>query len=58
MRGLVAAEECKTGSHHVKTLMKRMGIQELLQNQPAWTLGEGKGLSSVFDCFWIGNRHR
>jgi len=29
LRGLLAAEGCKTGRRHVKTLMKRMGIEAL-----------------------------
>jgi hypothetical protein len=27
LRGLLAAERCKIGRRHVKTLMKRMGIE-------------------------------
>jgi putative transposase len=30
-RGLLTAEGCKTGRRHVKTLMKRMGIEALLR---------------------------
>ena len=29
LRGLVAAEGCKVGRRHVKTLMRRMGIEAL-----------------------------
>ena len=29
LRGLLAAEGCKTGRRHVKTLMQRMGIEAL-----------------------------
>jgi putative transposase len=29
LRGLLAADGCKIGRRHVKTLMKRMGIEAL-----------------------------
>jgi putative transposase len=37
LRGLLAAEGCKTGRRHVKTLMKRMGI-EALYRRPRTTM--------------------
>ena len=39
LRGLLAAEGCKTGRRHVKTLMKRMGI-EALYRRPRTTKPE------------------
>ena len=39
LRGLLAAEECKIGRRHVKTLMKRMGI-EALYRRPRTTKPE------------------
>jgi putative transposase len=39
LRGLLAAEGCKTGRRHVKTLMKRMGI-EALYRRPRTTTPE------------------
>src|SRR5688572_3548660 len=39
LRGLLAAEGCKTGRQHVKTLMKRMGI-EALYRRPRTTKPE------------------
>ena len=39
LRGLVAAEECKVGRRHVKTLMQRMGI-EALYRRPRTTKPE------------------
>jgi putative transposase len=39
LRGLLAAEGCKTGRRHVKTLMKRMGI-EALYRRPRMTKPE------------------
>jgi putative transposase len=42
LRGLLAAEGCKIGRRHVKTLMKRMGIEALYRRprttkpEPAW----------------------
>src|SRR6266702_28823 len=39
LRGLMAAEGCKTGRRHVKTLMKRMGI-EALYRRPRTTKPE------------------
>ena len=39
LRGLLAAEGCKIGRRHVKTLMKRMGI-EALYRRPRTTKPE------------------
>src|SRR4051794_6471370 len=39
LRGLLAAEECKIGRRHVKTLMRRMGI-EALYRRPRTTKPE------------------
>jgi len=39
LRGLVAAEGCKVGRRHVKTLMQRMGI-EALYRRPRTTKPE------------------
>ena len=34
LRGLVAADGCKVGRRHVKTLMRRMGIEALYRRPP------------------------
>jgi putative transposase len=39
LRGLLAAEGCKVGRRHVKTLMRRMGI-EALYRRPRMTMPE------------------
>jgi hypothetical protein len=39
LRGLLAAEGCKVGRRHVKTLMRRMGI-EVLYRRPRTTTAE------------------
>ena len=45
LRGLLAAEGCKVGRRHVKTLMKRMGI-EALYRHPRTTKPEQIGRAS------------
>ena len=41
LRGLLAAEGCKTGRRHVKTLMKRMGIEALYRRPRTTKPGPG-----------------
>ena len=55
LRGLLAAEGCKIGRRHVKTLMRRMGIEALYRRPPhsikltstncqsAWQPNPGRG---------------
>ena len=47
LRGLLAAEGCKVGRRHVKTLMKRMGIAALYRH-PRTTKPEPGHKVSVF----------
>ena len=39
LRGLLAAEGCKIGRRHVRTLMRRMGI-EALYRRPSFTVAQ------------------
>src|SRR5207244_13467909 len=44
LRGLLAAEGCKIGRRHVKTLMKRMGIEALYRRPRTTTPAPGQRL--------------
>jgi transposase InsO family protein len=63
LRGLLAAEGCKIGRRHVKTLMRRMGI-EALYRRPRTTKAEPAhgefesehpGYCGAQDTFYVGN---
>src|SRR3974377_135247 len=45
LRGLLAAEGCKIGRRHVKTLMKRMGIEALYRRPRTTEPGAGHKIS-------------
>ena len=45
LRGLLAAEGCKTGRRHVKTLMKRMGIEALYRRPRTKARARARDLS-------------
>ena len=49
LRGLLAAEGCKIGRRHVKTLMRRMGI-EALYRRPRATKPEPPATRSIRIC--------
>ncbi len=56
LRGLLAAEGCKVGRRHVKTLMKRMGI-EALYRRPRTTKpepGHNSPKASPPELSWSG----
>jgi putative transposase len=42
LRGLLADEGCKVGRRHVKTLMKRMGIEALYRHPRTTKAGEAR----------------
>jgi hypothetical protein len=56
LRGLLAAEECKIGRRHVKTLMKRMGIEALYRRPREPSSRMLRGLLAAEGCK-IGRRH-
>jgi hypothetical protein len=57
LRDLLAAEGCKIGRRHVKTLMKRMGIEALEQRHLAPVIAElGDELADEMTVIVLGNR--
>ena len=51
LRGLLAAEGCKIGRRHVKTLMRRMGI-EALYRRPRTTKPEPAKSTHIYCVGW------
>ena len=48
LRGLLVAEGCKIGRRHVKTLMRRMGIEALYRRPRTTTPEPGHKIPPVF----------